>query len=203
MFWVLFLVFLVFLVSCDCYFDIVVHFAFPWILQITFAGESLTTSHVVPTHWTHIPLVNKVISYFRCFLSVSQVYPNKFDKSPAWPVLWQRHFPVYLSFAFYFVLRIYKFTCRPFWAKYCTIETNITNSKMTSFFRFVNKRAIYRLGIISLAHAPVHTDFPVVNVHVAPLVSSNSLYNTDKNNVWSRITNECSSQMTMNLLLFT
>ena len=38
---------------------------------------------------------------------------------------------------------------------------------MTSFFRFVNKQAIYRLGIFSLAHAPVHvTDFPVVNVHV-------------------------------------
>jgi len=28
---------------------------------------------------------------------------------------------------------------------------------MTTYFRFVNKRAIYRLGIISLAHAPVHT----------------------------------------------
>jgi len=41
---------------------------------------------------------------------------------------------------------------------------------MTSFFRFVNKRAICRLGIISLAHAPVHvTDFPVVNVHVDKL----------------------------------
>jgi hypothetical protein len=38
---------------------------------------------------------------------------------------------------------------------------------MTSFFRFVNKQAIYRLGIFSLAHAPVHvTDFPFVNVHV-------------------------------------
>jgi hypothetical protein len=35
---------------------------------------------------------------------------------------------------------------------------------MTSFFRFVNKRVIYRLGIISLAHASVHaTDLPVVN----------------------------------------
>jgi hypothetical protein len=47
-------------------------------------------------------------------------------------------------------------------------EFDITcNSNTTSFFRFVNKRAIYRLGIISLAHAPVHvTDFPVVNVHV-------------------------------------
>jgi hypothetical protein len=40
------------------------------------------------------------------------------------------------------------------------------NSNMTSFFRFVNKRAIYRLDIISLAHV---TDFPVVNVHVDEL----------------------------------
>ena len=37
---------------------------------------------------------------------------------------------------------------------------------MMSFFRFVNKRAIYRLDIISLAHV---TDFPVVNVHVDEL----------------------------------
>jgi hypothetical protein len=44
---------------------------------------------------------------------------------------------------------------------------------MTSFFRFVNKRPIYRLGIISLAHVPVHaTDFPVVNVHVDELSSA-------------------------------
>jgi hypothetical protein len=44
---------------------------------------------------------------------------------------------------------------------------------MKSFFRFANKRAIYRLGIISLAHAPVHvTDFPVVNVHVDELSSA-------------------------------
>ena len=46
------------------------------------------------------------------------------------------------------------------------------NSNMTSIFRFVNKRAIYRLGIISFAHAPVHvTDVPVVNVHVGELSS--------------------------------
>ena len=44
---------------------------------------------------------------------------------------------------------------------------------MTSFFRFVNKRVIYRLGIISLAHALVHmTDFVVVNVHVDELSSA-------------------------------
>ena len=44
---------------------------------------------------------------------------------------------------------------------------------MTSFFLFVNKRSIYRFGIISLAHAPVHViDFPVVNVHVDELLSS-------------------------------
>jgi hypothetical protein len=49
----------------------------------------------------------------------------------------------------------------------------IINSNMNSFFRFVNKRAIYRLSIISLAHAPVHvTDFPVVNVHVDELSSA-------------------------------
>jgi hypothetical protein len=46
-------------------------------------------------------------------------------------------------------------------------------SNITSFFRFVNKRAIYRLGIISLAHAPVHvTGFPVINVHVDELLSA-------------------------------
>ena len=39
---------------------------------------------------------------------------------------------------------------------------------MMSFFCFVNKRAIYRLVIISLAHAHV-TDFPVVNVHLDEL----------------------------------
>ena len=49
----------------------------------------------------------------------------------------------------------------------------IINSNITSFYRFVNKRAIYRLGIMSLAHAPVHvTDFPVVNVHVDELSSA-------------------------------
>ena len=47
------------------------------------------------------------------------------------------------------------------------------NSNITSFFRFVNKRAIYRLDITSLAHALVHvTDFPVVNVHVDELLSA-------------------------------
>ena len=47
----------------------------------------------------------------------------------------------------------------------------LVNSNMTSFFRFVNKRAIYQLGIISFAHVLVHmTDFPVVNVHVDELL---------------------------------
>jgi hypothetical protein len=53
------------------------------------------------------------------------------------------------------------------------VQGLIINSNMTSFFRFVNKRAIYRLGIISLAHAPMHvTDFPVVNVNVDELSSA-------------------------------
>jgi hypothetical protein len=52
------------------------------------------------------------------------------------------------------------------------VTWNNRNSNMTSFFRFVNKRAIYRLSKISFAHAPVHvTDFPVVNVHVGELSS--------------------------------
>jgi hypothetical protein len=42
---------------------------------------------------------------------------------------------------------------------------------MMSFFRFVNKRAIYRLVIISLAHAHM-TDFTVVNVHLDELSSA-------------------------------
>ena len=58
-------------------------------------------------------------------------------------------------------------TCRK------SLTTFITYSNITSFFRFVNKRAIYRLGIFSLAHAPVHvTDFPVVNVHADELSSA-------------------------------
>ena len=44
------------------------------------------------------------------------------------------------------------------------------NFNITSFFRFVNKRAIYRLVMISLAHAHV-TDFPVVNVHLDILMN--------------------------------
>jgi hypothetical protein len=53
------------------------------------------------------------------------------------------------------------------------IKFYIVYSNMTSFFRFVKKQVIYRLGIISLAHAPVHvTDFPVVNVHVDELLAA-------------------------------
>ena len=51
---------------------------------------------------------------------------------------------------------------------YWLLSTSNANSNITSFFRFVNKRAIYRS-----AHAPVHvTDFPVVNVHVDELSSA-------------------------------
>ena len=42
-----------------------------------------------------------------------------------------------------------------------------------SFLRFVDKPAIYWLGVILLAHMPVHvTDFSVVNVHVDELSSA-------------------------------
>jgi hypothetical protein len=36
------------------------------------------------------------------------------------------------------------------------LRFSLTNSNITSLFRFVTKRTIYRLGIISLAHAPVY-----------------------------------------------
>ena len=40
---------------------------------------------------------------------------------------------------------------------------------MTSFFRFVNKRASYSFGIISLAHAPVNvTDFSIGSINCNP-----------------------------------
>jgi hypothetical protein len=56
------------------------------------------------------------------------------------------------------------------------VECN-KHSNMTSFFRFVNKRTIYRLGIISLAHAPMYvTHFPIVNVHVDELSSARLSY---------------------------
>jgi hypothetical protein len=56
---------------------------------------------------------------------------------------------------------------------YWLLSTSNANSNITSFFRFVSKRAIYRLGIISLAHSLVHvTDFLVLNVHIDQLSSA-------------------------------
>jgi hypothetical protein len=43
------------------------------------------------------------------------------------------------------------------------------NSNMPSFFRFVNERASYPFGIISLAHAPVNvTDFTIGSINCNP-----------------------------------
>ena len=40
------------------------------------------------------------------------------------------------------------------------------NSNMTPLFRFVNKRASYPFGIISLAHAPVNVaDFSIGSIN--------------------------------------
>ena len=45
----------------------------------------------------------------------------------------------------------------------------IRHSNMTSFFHFVNKRASYPFGIISLAHAPMNvTDFFIVSINCNP-----------------------------------
>jgi hypothetical protein len=45
-------------------------------------------------------------------------------------------------------------------------KTVIYISNMTSFLRFINKRASYQFGIISLAHAPVNvTDISIGSMH--------------------------------------
>jgi hypothetical protein len=45
-------------------------------------------------------------------------------------------------------------------------DFTITYFNTTSFFRFVNKRASYPFGIISLAHAPVNvTDFSIGSIN--------------------------------------
>ena len=64
------------------------------------------------------------------------------------------------------------------WGQKWTIQRNwifsnvylyINDSNMTSFFRFVNKRASYPFGIISLAHAPVNvTDFSTGSINCNP-----------------------------------
>ena len=52
---------------------------------------------------------------------------------------------------------------QPTHCKPCFVPLSITwYSNMTSFFRFVNKRASYPFGITSLAHTPVNvTDFSI------------------------------------------
>ena len=46
-------------------------------------------------------------------------------------------------------------------------------SNMTSFFRFVNKRAIYRFGYNLISTCAVYvTDYPVIKVHVDELLSA-------------------------------
>jgi hypothetical protein len=46
------------------------------------------------------------------------------------------------------------------------MESNMEYSNITSLFRFVNKRASYPFGIISLVHAPVNvTDFSIGSIN--------------------------------------
>ena len=53
---------------------------------------------------------------------------------------------------------------------------------MTSFFRFVNTRASYPFGIISLAHAPVNViDFSIGSINCNP-------NNVDRRRSISRVT---------------
>jgi hypothetical protein len=46
------------------------------------------------------------------------------------------------------------------------MESNMEYSNFTSFFRFVNKRASYPFGIISLVYAPMNvTDFSIGSIN--------------------------------------
>jgi hypothetical protein len=57
------------------------------------------------------------------------------------------------------------------------VEVYINNCNVMSFFRFVSKRTIYPLVIISLAHALVHvTDFPVIKVHADELSKTQNTF---------------------------
>jgi hypothetical protein len=52
------------------------------------------------------------------------------------------------------------------------MESNMEYSNITSFFRFVNKRASYPFGIISLVHAPVNvTDFSIGSINCGSFVN--------------------------------
>ena len=74
-----------------------------------------------------------------------------------------------LCFLFFFDLRILitplvslNSSCDNLIFMFCVI----LNSNMTSFFRFVNKRASYPFDIISLIHAPVNvTDFSIGSIN--------------------------------------
>jgi hypothetical protein len=75
-------------------------------------------------------------------------------------------------FRFWYV-KEYKYGMQTFNSSLSSRRKNTIYYNITSFFRIVNKRAIYRLGVISLTYAPVHlTDFSVVNVHVDELSSA-------------------------------
>jgi hypothetical protein len=51
------------------------------------------------------------------------------------------------------------------------------HSNFTSFFRFVNKRASYPFGLISLAHAPVNvTDFSIGSLNCPIHVKTQSTF---------------------------
>jgi hypothetical protein len=120
------------------------------------------------------------------FFSIENSFVSFANKVKLLELQWERIVPTSLLICLYTDMKLtlcLHFICILFSKFLLTTGANISgvplfasnnhNSNITSFFRFVNKRSIYRLGIISFAHAAVQvTDFPVVNVHVDELSSA-------------------------------
>jgi hypothetical protein len=62
------------------------------------------------------------------------------------------------------------------------VQRSHFNSNITSFFRFVNKRASYTFGIISLAHAPVNvSEFSIGSINcVQHIIYIHTVYNVSR-----------------------
>ena len=121
-----------------------------------YSGLSLLSVHILMEETTLLTklLLHHLYWFFVKFERVTQ--------SLIFPVVFVSHCHIYLYCLAFIDLRLLIISLMS-----STFSHSNLYSNMSFCFCFINKRAIYLLGIISLAHAPVHvTDFPVVNIHV-------------------------------------
>jgi hypothetical protein len=72
------------------------------------------------------------------FLNFSQVYSNKFDRSPVSPVLWQRHSFQFICFTLAFSFDFVYVHCRSFWAKllrYRDKDNKVCNRNLLKIYK--------------------------------------------------------------------